>query len=106
MKKTREQKRKEIILDFLDTKFRGKKLEMKILSHNSDYYMYFLGKTEILNAWRFSEKTNFRATFDKKFLEEFARWFPKFKYKRRILRDWLFENYDIVLPEGCILYVP
>ena len=106
MKKTRDERKKEIILDFLNTKFKGKKLESKVSPHNPNYIMYFLDKTMILSAWKYSEKSNFRANFDSRFLEEFATWFPKFKYKRRMLRDWLFENYDIKLPEGTVLYVP
>ena len=106
MKKTRDERKREIILDFLNTKFKGKKLESKVSPHNPNYIMYFLDRTMILSAWKYSEKSNFRANFDSKFLEEFATWFPKFKYKRRMLRDWLFENYDIKFPEGTVLYVP
>ena len=106
MKKTRDERKKAIILDFLDTKFKGKELRFKVSPFNPNYLMYFLGNTMILGIWRHSEKTNFRANFDSRFLEEFATWFPKFKYKRRMLRDWLFENYDIKLPEGTVLYVP
>jgi hypothetical protein len=106
MKKTKDERKKLIILDYLNTKFGDKKLEVKVSPFNKNYIMYFLGKTMILSAWKYSEKSNFRANFDKRFLQEFARWFPNFKYKRRILKDWIFENYDIELPEGCVLYVP
>jgi hypothetical protein len=105
MKKTRDERRKAIILDFLNTKFKGSELRVEISPHNPNYIMYYLNKTMILNVWKYSEKSNFTANFDNRFLQEFAIWFPKFKYKRRMLRDWLFENYDITLPEGCILNV-
>ena len=106
MKKTREERKKAIIVDYLNTKFKGEKLEVKVSPFNKNYIMYFLGKTMILGVWKYSEKSNFRANFDTRFLQEFATWFPNFKYKRRMLRDWVFENYDIKLPEGTVLYVP
>jgi hypothetical protein len=106
MKKTIDERKKTIVLDYLNTKFKGKNLEVKVSPHNPNYIMYYLGTTMILNAWKYSEKSNFRANFGDRFLDEFIRWFPKFKYKRRVLRDWLFTNYDIKLPEGCVLYVP
>jgi hypothetical protein len=106
LKKTKEQRRNRIILCYLETKFHGCELLIQTSTFNPNFIMYFLGNTMIMNVWKYSEKTNFRANFNKRFLEEFATWFPKFKYKRRILRDWLFENYEIKLPDGCELYVP
>jgi hypothetical protein len=106
MKKTRQERKNLIILEWLNTKFKGSELEVEISRYNSNYIMYYLGTTLIMSAWRFSEKTNFKASFDVRFLKEFAIWFPNFKYKRRVLKDWLFSNYDINIPEGCTLYVP
>lgn len=56
MKKTRDERRRAIILDFLNTKFKGSELRVEISSHNSNYIMYYLNKTMILNAWKYSEK--------------------------------------------------
>jgi hypothetical protein len=40
MKKTREERKKAIILDYLNTKFKGKKLEVKVSPFNKNYIMY------------------------------------------------------------------
>ena len=105
-KKTRDQRRNDIVLDYLNTKFKPYTLETRISPRNPNYIMYYLGTTMILSAWKYTEKSNFRANFGGRFLEEFATWFPKFKYKRRILRDWLLTNHNPQLPEGTVLYVP
>ena len=50
----------EIIRDEIQRrKFKGKKLEVKVSPYNKNYIMYYLEKTMILSAWKYSDKSNF-----------------------------------------------
>jgi len=104
MKKKRDERRKEIILDFLETKFNGCELIIEESQYNKTYKKYYLGNTLFLETWIQSRRH--KGNFGQKFLEEFATWFPNFKYKRRILKDWFLNSYNPHLPEGCEIYVP
>jgi hypothetical protein len=104
MKKKRDERKKEIVLDFLKTKFDGKELRIEESRYTETYKRYYLGDTLLMETWM--SRGIHKGNFGKKFLEEFATWFPKFKYKRRILKDWFITNYNPTLPEGCEIYVP
>jgi hypothetical protein len=104
MKKKRDVRRKEIILDFLNTKFDGCELKIQENEYNVSYKRYYLGRTLMMATWKYSKEH--KGTFDKDFLKEFAIWFPNFKYKRRILKEWFITNYNIDVPEGCRIYAP
>jgi hypothetical protein len=104
MKKLRENRNKEIILEFLNTKFNNCKLRTEVSRYNETYTMYYLDNTLVMESWMRGKE--YRGNFEKRFLQEFTSWFPNIKYKRRVLRDWFFTNYNPILPEGCIVYVP
>ena len=104
MKKTRDERKREIVLDFLQTKFEGCELKTETSRYNKTYTVYRVGDTMLLETWMTS--SGYRGNFTKQFLKEFAAWFPKVKYKRRVLRDWFFSTYNPTLPEGCTVYVP
>ena len=104
MKKTRDDRKRELVLEYLKTKFDGCELRTETSRYNQTYTMYYLGETMLMESWMTSN--GYRGNFSKRFLEEFASWFPNVKYKRRVLRDWFFTNYNPTLPEGCTVYVP
>jgi hypothetical protein len=104
MKKLREIKNKKIILDFLNTKFNNCELKTEVSKYNQTYIRYYLDDTLILESWMKGKE--YRGNFSQKFLQEFSLWFPNVKYKRRVLNEWFFTNFNPKLPEGCIVYVP
>lgn len=105
MKKTKDKREKVMMLNFLETKFNGIEVNVKVSPINPNYITYYLGRTKLIVVQKLPKKTNFVTYFERGFLDECRSWFSEFNYKE-ILREWLFSNSDIQLPEGCVLYFP
>lgn len=104
MKKKHDDRKKPIIINYLNTKFDGKELVEWTSPYNTNFKIYYLGDTPIIDVYLRGD--GFRGTYHQDFLWEFSNWFPKFKYKRRHLHEWFMEKYNPKLPEGCTIYVP